>query len=54
MTKEKFKQLWDNIVTPAIQEFLQKNTNYELECGTAKFEALKFRTKTKCQQARPA
>ena len=53
MTKEKFKQLWDNIVTPAIQEFLQKNTNYELECGTAKFGALKDSVETNYNNLRP-
>ncbi len=37
MTKEKFSQLWDDIVVPAIEEYLKKHPSFGLKCG---FEGL--------------
>jgi len=41
MTKDKFTQLWDSIIVPAIIEYLQKYTSYGLECGLDGLMALR-------------
>jgi hypothetical protein len=41
MTKGKFLQLWNNIIVPAIKDYLQKYTSYELECGLGGLDVLR-------------
>jgi len=33
MTEAKFMRLWDEIIKPAIQEYLEKQMDYKLTCG---------------------
>jgi hypothetical protein len=53
MTTKKFKQLWDNIVVPAIEDYLEENKNYKLNYGFAGLDEFRKTVESNYNKLKP-